>query len=99
MQSVQVDSRKGFAYNAEQRDTAVVVTVAAVTLVLVQNGIRDVLRHGAPLPALAEKFMEFGEQHRLGTLNAVTSRGFTVCQAVCELDELLSLKGVRQAHA
>ncbi|KAI0235750.1 hypothetical protein LSAT2_013728 [Lamellibrachia satsuma] len=58
----QDDSCKGFANNAEQRDTAVVVTVAAVTLVRVQgsdDGVKHILRHYALLPALAEKFMEF----------------------------------------
>ena len=50
---------------------AVVVTVAAVILVLVHgydDGINHVLRHCALLPALAEKFMEFGEQHSIGTV-------------------------------
>ena len=63
LQSVQDDSHTRF-YNAEQRNTAVVVAVAAVTLVLVQDYddcIPHVLRHCALLPVLAEKFMEFVE--------------------------------------
>ena len=87
---------KVFAYNAVQRDTAVVFKIAAVTLVLVQgydDDIPHVLRHCVLLPALAERFTEFGEQHRLGTLddlwgNVVTSRGFPVCQAVYGVIEL-----------
>ena len=35
LQSAQDDSHKGFAYNAEQRDTVVVATVTAITTVLV----------------------------------------------------------------
>ena len=49
---------KVFAYNAVQRDTAVVVKIAAVTLVLVQgydDDIPHVLRHRVLLPALAER--------------------------------------------
>ena len=78
------------------RMTRVVFTVVAVTFVLVQSyddGIPHVLRHCVLLPALAEKFTEFGEQHRLGTLddfwgNAVTSHGFSVCQPVYGVTEL-----------
>ena len=62
--AVQDVSRKGFAYNAEQRYTVVVSTVAAVTLVLLQgyeaDGIPHVLMHCALLPAVADKFTEYG---------------------------------------
>ena len=86
----------GFSCNSEQRYTAVVATVGVVTRILVQgcdDGIPHVLMHCALFPAMTEKFIEFGEQHRLGTFddfwrNAFTSRGFPVCQAVYDVTEL-----------
>ena len=86
----------GFSCNYEQRYTAVVATMGVVTRILVQgcdDGIPHVLMHCALFPATTEKFIEFGEQHRLGTFddfwrNAFTSRGFPVCQAVYDVTEL-----------
>ena len=49
LQSAQDDSHKGFAYNTEQRDTAVVATVTAITTILVHCDVPHVLTLLPPL--------------------------------------------------
>ena len=58
-------------HDAQQRNPSVVVTVAAITLVLVEGDdicIAHVLGHISFLPALTEELIEVMQESGLGTL-------------------------------
>ena len=71
LQSLQCYTGEHFPQDAQQRNPSVVVTVAAITLVLVEGDdicIAHVLGHISFLPALTEELIEVVQERGLGTL-------------------------------